>query len=138
MKYQATVNGKSYEIDLARINDYEPILRAGMAAPQITAAPPVPQIAAAPVAPAAAPASAPAPAPAPAAGGAQIEAPLAGKVLRINASSGQAVKFGDAVIIMEAMKMETEIVAPQDGTIDQILCNVGDMVEAGVALATMK
>ncbi len=62
---------------------------------------------------------------------------MPGKILKINANPGQAVKFGEAIIIMEAMKMETEIVAPQDGTVGQILVKVGDMVDTGAALATL-
>ncbi|MBO5565300.1 MAG: acetyl-CoA carboxylase biotin carboxyl carrier protein subunit [Lachnospiraceae bacterium] len=140
MKYQATVNGNVYEIELTKVNPYEPILRAGTVAPALpmadVAPAAIPAPAPAPVE-AAAPAPAPAPAPAAPAGAGSIEAPLAGKVLRINVSAGQAVKYGEAVIIMEAMKMETEIVAPQDGTIGEICCSVGDMVEAGTVLATM-
>ena len=141
MKYQATVNGNVYEIELTKLNAYEPILRAGTVAPALPMMETAPVAAPAPApveaAPAPAPAPAPAAAPAAPAGAGNVEAPLAGKVLRINVSAGQAVKFGEAVIIMEAMKMETEIVAPQDGTIGEICCNVGDMVEAGTILATM-
>ena len=62
---------------------------------------------------------------------------LPGKVLKINITPGQSVKFGEVVIILEAMKMETEIVAPADGTIGEIKARVGDMVENGTVLATM-
>lgn len=62
---------------------------------------------------------------------------MPGKILKINANPGQAVQFGEAVIIMEAMKMETEIVAPQAGTIADIKVKVGDMVDTGAVLATM-
>ena len=85
-------------------------------------------------APAAAPRRAAAPA-APAA--AKIEAGAAGKVFKIEASVGQAVKKGDAVLVLEIMKMETPVVAPQDGTVASINVNVGDMVEAGALLATL-
>ena len=84
----------------------------------------------APAAPKAAP-KAPAAAAAPAASGA------AGKVFKVEAKVGQAVKRGDAVIILEAMKMEIPVVAPQDGTIASINVGVGDPVEAGALLATM-
>ena len=61
----------------------------------------------------------------------------AGKVFKIEASVGQAVKKGDAVLVLEIMKMETPVVAPQDGTVASINVNVGDMVEAGALLATL-
>lgn len=98
--------------------------------------------AAAPAAPRAVPKAAPAPAAAaPAAGGAQgkikIEAGAAGKVFKIEANVGQAVKKGDAVVIVEAMKMEIPVVAPEDGTVASINVAVGDAVEAGALLATL-
>ena len=67
----------------------------------------------------------------------QIEAGAAGKVFKVEASVGQAVKRGDAVIILEAMKMEIPVVAPEDGTVASINVAVGDAVEAGAVLATM-
>lgn len=98
-------------------------------------------VAAAPAAPKAVPKAAPAPAAAPAAGGAagsvKIEAGAAGKVFKIEANVGQAVKKGDAVVIVEAMKMEIPVVAPQDGTVASINVAVGDAVEAGALLATL-
>lgn len=98
--------------------------------------------AAAPAAPRAVPKAAAAPAAAaPAAGGAagsvKIEAGAAGKVFKIEANVGQAVKKGDAVVIVEAMKMEIPVVAPQDGTVASINVAVGDAVEAGALLATL-
>ena len=97
-------------------------------------------VAAAPAAPKAAPKAAPAPAAAPAAGAAgkiKIEAGAAGKVFKIEANVGQAVKKGDAVVIVEAMKMEIPVVAPEDGTVASINVAVGDAVEAGALLATL-
>ena len=76
-------------------------------------------------------------APAGGAGNVKIEAGAAGKVFKIEASVGQAVKKGDAVLVLEIMKMETPVVAPQDGTVASINVNVGDMVEAGALLATL-
>ena len=96
--------------------------------------------AAAPIAPKAAPTAAPAPAAAPAAGAegsVKIEAGAAGKVFKIEANVGQAVKKGDAVVIVEAMKMEIPVVAPEDGTVASINVAVGDAVEAGALLATL-
>jgi len=91
-------------------------------------------------APVAAPVAAPAPAAKPASAGAgavKIEAGAAGKVFKIEASVGQSVKTGDTVVILEAMKMEIPVVAPQDGTVASIDVAVGDPVEAGAVLATM-
>ena len=76
-------------------------------------------------------------APAGGAGSVKIEAGAAGKVFKIEASVGQAVKAGDAVVIVEAMKMEIPVVAPQDGTVASIDVAVGDAVEAGAVLATL-
>ncbi len=67
----------------------------------------------------------------------KIEAGAAGKVFKIEANVGQAVKKGDAVVIVEAMKMEIPVVAPQDGTVASINVAVGDAVEAGALLATL-
>lgn len=137
MKYTATLNGKQYEVELERIDAYEPMPRYGeapAAAPAPVAAPAAPAPAPAPAAPAPAPAAAPA---APAAGATTVEAPMPGKILNIKVSAGQAVKFGETVIVMEAMKMETEIVAPADGTVAQILVKAGDAVDTGAALVTL-
>ena len=98
--------------------------------------------AAAPAAPRAVPKAAPAAAAPAAAGGAagsiKIVAGAAGKVFKIEANVGQAVKKGDAVVIVEAMKMEIPVVAPEDGTVASINVAVGDAVEAGALLATLK
>ncbi len=94
----------------------------------------------APKAATAAPKAAPAPAAKAASAGAgsvKIEAGAAGKVFKLEASVGQAVKKGDAVVIVEAMKMEIPVVAPQDGTVASIDVAVGDAVEAGALLATL-
>lgn len=120
--YTITVNGNVYDV----------VVEEG----QTSGAP----VAAAPAAPKAAPKAAPAAAPkaaAGAAGGVKIEAGAAGKVFKVEASVGQAVKKGDTVIVLEAMKMEIPVVAPQDGTVASIDVAVGDAVEAGGVLATM-
>ncbi|MCR5594976.1 MAG: acetyl-CoA carboxylase biotin carboxyl carrier protein subunit [Lachnospiraceae bacterium] len=94
---------------------------------------------AAPAAPKAAPAAA-APAPKAAsvgAGSIKVEAGAAGKVFKIEANVGQSVKKGDAVVVVEAMKMEIPVVAPEDGTVASIDVAVGDAVEAGTVLATL-
>ena len=98
--------------------------------------------ASAPVAPKAAPKAAPAApkaaAPAAGAGSITVEAGAAGKVFKIEKQVGASVKKGDAVVIIEAMKMEIPVVAPQDGTVASINVNVGDAVDAGACLATLK
>ena len=95
-------------------------------------------VAAAPVAAAPAPAApAPAAAPAGAQGSVTVNAPMPGKILGVKASVGQAVKKGDVVVVLEAMKMENEIVAPQDGTIASINVAVSDSVDSGAVLATL-
>ena len=66
-----------------------------------------------------------------------MNAPMPGKILSIKASAGQAVKKGDVILLLEAMKMENEVVAPADGTVATINVGSGDMVEAGDVLATM-
>ena len=122
MKYVATINGKKYEVEVEKLEAYKSLDRNGVAAP----------------APAPAPAAAPAPAPAAApAGATTVEAPMPGKILNIKVSEGQAVKFGEVVVIMEAMKMETEIVAPADGTVSKILVKAGDSVDTGAALVAL-
>ncbi len=120
--YTITVNGNVYDV----------VVEEG-------ASTGAPVAAKAPAAPKAAPKAAPAAAPkaSGAAGSVKIEAGAAGKIFKIEASVGQAVKAGDPVIILEAMKMEIPVVAPQDGTVASIDVAVGDAVEAGAVLATM-
>ena len=144
MKYVATLNGKKYEVEIERVDEYRPLDRgAQVSAPApILAAAPAPKAAPAPAAapaPKAAPASAPAPAPAaaPSAGGQTVEAPMPGKILDIKVKVGDAVSYGQCVIVMEAMKMETEIVAPAAGTVAAINVSTGDSVETGAVLVTL-
>ena len=137
MKYVATINGKKYEVEVEKLEAYKSLDRNGVAAP---AAPVLPVSAPVqrPAAPAPAPvAAAPAPAAAAPAGATTVEAPMPGKILNIKVSEGQAVKFGEVVVIMEAMKMETEIVAPADGTVSKILVKAGDSVDTGAALVAL-
>lgn len=145
MKYIATINGKRYEVEVERVEGYKSLDRNGVAAPKAPAlastAPVQRPAAPAPAAPAPAaapaPVAAPAPAAAPAAGATTVEAPMPGKVLDVKVTAGQAVKYGDVVAIMEAMKMETEIVAPADGTVSQILVKAGDPVDTGAAMVVL-
>lgn len=96
---------------------------------------------AAPVVKSAAPVAAPKPVAVPVASGTagavKVNAPMPGKILAVKANAGQAVKKGDVIIVLEAMKMENDIVAPQDGTIASVSCAVGDQVEAGALLASL-
>lgn len=122
--YTITVNGNVYDVVV------EEGASSGAAAP----------VAAKKAAPVAAPKAAPvdaAPKTSGAAGGVKVEAGAAGKVFKIEASVGQAVKKGDAVVIIEAMKMEIPVVAPEDGTVASIDVAVGDPIEAGAVLATL-
>ena len=119
--YTITVNGNVYEVTV------EEGFTGAASAPK--AAAPAPK-----AAPAAAPKAAPAPA---AAGSVAVTAPMPGKILGVKASAGQAVKRGQVLLILEAMKMENEIVAPQDGTVASINVAVGDSVAPGATLATL-
>ncbi|MCI8981227.1 MAG: biotin/lipoyl-binding protein [Hungatella sp.] len=119
--YTITVNGNVYEVTV------EEGASTG-AAPASRAAAPAPK--------AAPKAAAPAPA-AGAQGSVAVTAPMPGKILGIKAEPGKTVAKGEAIIVLEAMKMENEIVAPADGTIASINVSVGDSVEAGATLATL-
>ncbi len=124
--YAITVNGVVYDVTVEEKG-------AGASAP----AAPAPKAPAAP-APKAPAAPAPAPAaPAGAAGSVNVESQIQGKVLRIEAPAGTAVKSGDNIIIIESMKMEIPIVAPQDGTIASVNVKEGDMIDSGTLIATM-
>ena len=97
---------------------------------------------AAPVAAPAAPKAAPAPAAAPkaaagAAGAVTVKAPMPGNILDVKVAAGASVKAGDVLVILEAMKMENEIVAPQDGTVASVNVNKGDTVNSGDVLVSM-
>lgn len=90
-----------------------------------------------PQAPKAAAPKAAAPVPSGAQGSVKVNAPMPGKILAVKANAGQAVKKGDVLLVLEAMKMENEVVAPQDGTVASVNVTVGAMVEAGDILATL-
>ena len=120
-QYKVTVNGTAYEITLEAINASEV-----KAAPATVAAP----------APAAAPAAAPAPVAAAPAGGESVNAPMPGNILDIKVANGAQVKKGDVLVILEAMKMENEIMAPCDGTVTVVVTK-GSAVETGAVLCTI-
>ena len=107
--YTITVNGTAYEVTVEETGSVSAPAAAPKAAPKAAAG----------------------------AGSVKVEAGAAGKVFKIEANVGQAVKKGDAVVIIEAMKMEIPVVAPQDGTVASIDVAVGDAIEAGAVLATL-
>lgn len=122
--FNVTVNGQSYAVAVEEIST-------GTTTP--TATTPAPT-----ASPTPAPASAPAPAPAPAAGdGTPLRAPMPGTILKIVADAGSTVKQGDVVMILEAMKMENDIVAPCDGKVTSLLIQSGQSVETNQLLATI-
>lgn len=124
-KYNIVVNGTTYQVEVDEVG--------GASAPSVSAAP------AAPAPTAAAPAPAPAaPSAAPAVGAQVISSPMPGTVLDVRVSPGQAVKSGDILIILEAMKMENEIMAPSDGTVDTVPVVKGASVNSGDVLVTLK
>ncbi|MDD5901779.1 MAG: biotin/lipoyl-binding protein [Oscillospiraceae bacterium] len=126
MKYKVTLNNRTYEVEVEAgqamlIDEYE----AYAPAPIAPAAP----VAAAPAAAAAAAAPAVS-----VAAGEVVKSPMPGNILKINVSLGQKVNEGDALLILEAMKMENEVVAPKSGTIAQIIVSKGAVVETGAPL----
>ena len=112
-KYRVTVNGTAYEIELEELTGAVPA-----------------------AAPAAAPA-APAPAPAPA-GGEQITSPMPGNILAVNVAAGDAVKRGQVLMVLEAMKMENEIMCPRDGKVVSVNTSKGASVETGTLLCVIQ
>lgn len=122
--YRITVNGTAYDVAVEELG-------AGSAP---VAAPVTAPVAAAPAAPA--PVAA-APAAGGSAGSITVTAPMPGKILNVKSSVGASVKKGEVILVLEAMKMENEVVAPEDGTIASINVAAGDSVEAGDTLATM-
>lgn len=111
-KYRVNVNGTVYEVELEEITGAAPAAAAPVAAPT------------------AAPAAAPA-------GGEKVCAPMPGTILSVNVSNGSAVKKGDVLMILEAMKMENEIMAPCDGTVTSVAAAKGAAVESGALLCTI-
>lgn len=130
MKYQVKVDGKVFEVEVEKVGGGYASLTPG----SLTAAPAAP-VAPAPAAPAA---PAPAPAAAPAAGGAgDVVAPMPGTVLKVNVNNGDTVASGDVILILEAMKMENEIVAPCAGTVT-LNVKAGETVDTDAVLASVQ
>ena len=130
MKYKVTLNGRTYEVEVEAgkamlLDEYEAIA-------------PAPAAAAAPVAaPAAAPAAAAPAAPVVTGAGEAVNAPMPGNILKVNVAAGQAVKSGDVLVVLEAMKMENEIMAPKAGTVTQVLVSKGSTVDTGAPLVVI-
>ena len=130
MRYKVTLNGRTYEVE---VEEGRAILESEYEA-----------YAPAPAAPAAAPAAAAAhaatPAPAPAteiAAGERVNAPMPGNILKVEVNKGDKVKAGQILVILEAMKMENEIVAPKAGTVAQVVVKVGEKVDTGATLVVL-
>ena len=130
MKYKVTLNGRTYEVEVEAgkamlLDEYEAI------APAPVAAAPVATTSAAP---AAAPATA---APAVTGAGEAVNAPMPGNILKVNVKTGDAVKAGQVLVVLEAMKMENEIMAPKSGTVTQVVTSKGASVSTGDALVVI-
>ena len=132
MKYKVTLNGRTYEVEVEAgkamcVAEYEAFVPAAPAAAPVAAAP----VAAAPAAAPAAPVAA-----APVAGEA-VTAPMPGHILKVAVTAGQAVKEGDLLVVLEAMKMENEIFAPKAGTVAQVLVSKGSTVDTGATMVVL-
>lgn len=123
---RVTVNGKAYDVQVEELG--------ANAAPAPVAAAPAPAAAPAAPAPAAAPA---APAAAPS-GSETISAPMPGTILSVNVKAGDSVKSGDVLLILEAMKMENEIMAPRDGVVAAVMVNKGESVDSGKPMIALQ
>ena len=114
MKYKVTLNGRTYEVEVEAgkamlLDEYEAIV----------------------------PAAAPAPAAAAPVAGDAVTAPMPGNILKVNVTPGQAVKEGDVLVVLEAMKMENEILAPKACTVKQVLVSKGSTVDTGATLVVL-
>ena len=132
MKYKVTLNNRVYEVEVEAgqamlLDEYEAVAPAA----------PAPATAPAAAAPAAAPAPAAAAAPVVTGAGEPVTAPMPGTILKVNVTQGQAVKAGTVLCILEAMKMENEIMTSKDGTVTQVLVSKGSAVDTGAPLVVI-
>ena len=127
MKYIIELNGKRFEVEVEK-GQASAVYMGEATVQQTKAASPAPAPAPAPASPAA---------PAPAGAGSSVNAPMPGNILDVRVSAGQKVKAGDILLILEAMKMENEIVAPADGTVTSVCVTKGAVVETGTTLCTI-
>ncbi len=137
MKYNVTLNGKIYEVD---VTESDAVVTGITQVPVAVAAPAVAPVAVAPVAAPEAPVEAPAAAPAVApvsADGTQVKAPMPGTILAVKKNVGEAVKAGDVIVVLEAMKMENDIVAPCEGTVKSINAPKGSTVNTDDVIAVI-
>ena len=133
MKYKVTLKGRTYEVEVEAgeailLDEYEAIAPSAPAAAPAAAPAPAAASAAAPAAPAA---------PVVTGAGEPVNAPMPGNILKVNVTQGQAVKSGDVLCVLEAMKMENEIMAPKDGTVTQVLVAKGATVDTGAPLVVI-
>lgn len=137
--YTITVNGVAYDVTVEENTGRRPVVAPVYApAPAASVAPQAAVPAAAPTPSAPEPVAPAAPQVAQgSAGSVKVNSPMPGKILALKANVGQSVKHGDVILVLEAMKMENEIVAPQDGVVASINVSTGEMVESGALLATL-
>lgn len=133
MKYIVQINDKRYEVEVER--GKATLISTTTVAP---AAAPVEPVAAAPVAAAAPAVAAPVAAPVVPGDGTKVEAPMPGTIVKINVSNGQTVKKGEVLVILEAMKMENEILSPVDGVVSQVVVSSGASVSTNDLLIILR
>ena len=130
MKYNVSFNGRTYEVEVEvcepiSLTEYQTIAPAPVAAASVAEAPVAAPAAAAPAAPTITGA------------GEAVNAPMPGTILKVNVQNGQAVKAGDVLVVLEAMKMENEILAPKAGTVTQVAVQKGSNVDTGAPLVVI-
>ena len=127
MKYKVTLNGRTYEVEVEAgkamlLSEYEAVAPAAAPVAAPAAAAPAPAAPAAPVV---------------TGSGEAVNAPMPGNILKVNVKAGDAVKSGAVLVVLEAMKMENEIMAPKDGTVTQVLVSKGSTVDTGAPLVVI-